>query len=206
MSKNINSIKKNDGQAMILSVMMLGGVLISIGVIAGILVLYQIRQVNDVENSAKAFFAADAGVEWMTYGIYVASTTSPVFTNDASFISTSTIANGNVFIKVQGFAGDAVRALDSEFVAPLSIEYFRASPATVAVGGTTDLSWNSINASHCALIENGITIDPDISLSSTGKEVSPPGVIGDSVLYTLTCSEVSGASVTSDITVTIGNI
>ena len=49
---------------MILAVLMLGGAMLGVTAIAGLLMLYQIRQSTDYENSAKAIFAADAGVEW----------------------------------------------------------------------------------------------------------------------------------------------
>lgn len=52
---------------MILSVLMLSGLILSATAIAGFLVQYQIRQISDMESSAKAFFAADAALEWRTY-------------------------------------------------------------------------------------------------------------------------------------------
>ncbi len=51
------------GQVMILSVVILGGVLLSAASVAGLLMVYQIRASNDAVNSAKAVFAADAGIE-----------------------------------------------------------------------------------------------------------------------------------------------
>ena len=50
-----------------MSVMMLGGILLSATAIAGLLMKYQIRQTNDAANSAKALFAADAGLESESY-------------------------------------------------------------------------------------------------------------------------------------------
>lgn len=49
---------------MILAVLMLGGAMLGVTAIAGLLMLYQIRQSTDYQVSAKAIFAADAGVEW----------------------------------------------------------------------------------------------------------------------------------------------
>ena len=48
---------------MIISVVVLGGILLSATSIAGLLMVYQIRSVNDAVSSAKAVFAADAGIE-----------------------------------------------------------------------------------------------------------------------------------------------
>jgi hypothetical protein len=53
----------NSGQAMILAVLTLGGAILGVTAIAGLLMLYQIRQSTDFQNSAKSIFAADAGVE-----------------------------------------------------------------------------------------------------------------------------------------------
>ncbi len=104
---------------MVLSVLMLGGVLLGVSAFAGLLMVYQIRQVNDALNSAKAFFAADAGIEWQTYNIYKASSTlaePPVFSNGVSVTSTVFYPeNGEVIIRAKGFSGRAVRALEIVF-------------------------------------------------------------------------------------------
>ena len=51
------------GQIIILVVLTLGGILLSSAAVAGVLLIYQIRNTNDAVNSAKAIFAADAGIE-----------------------------------------------------------------------------------------------------------------------------------------------
>jgi hypothetical protein len=56
--------KSNQGQIMLLTVLILGGVIISAASLLGFLVIYKIRQITDLGNSAKAVFAADAGIEW----------------------------------------------------------------------------------------------------------------------------------------------
>ncbi len=61
--KNINSSR---GQVMLASVIILGGILASATAIAGILMVYQIREASDSENSAQALFAADSGIEAAT--------------------------------------------------------------------------------------------------------------------------------------------
>lgn len=55
--------RKNSGQVMLLVVVTLGSILLSASAISGILLIYQIRNTNDSVNSAKAIFAADAGIE-----------------------------------------------------------------------------------------------------------------------------------------------
>jgi hypothetical protein len=55
------------GQVMILTVLALGGTLLGATTVAGLLTLYQIRNSTDLANSARAIFAADAGIEWGLY-------------------------------------------------------------------------------------------------------------------------------------------
>ncbi len=69
---------------MIITTMTLGATMIVALAIGGLLTLYQLRQANDVVNSARAIFAADTGVELGLYryfqGIEYAN---PVFIEDA---------------------------------------------------------------------------------------------------------------------------
>ena len=54
---------------MILTVLTLGGALLGATTIAGLLMLYQVRQGAYVSNSARALFAADSGIEWGLYNL-----------------------------------------------------------------------------------------------------------------------------------------
>lgn len=58
---------KRDGQVIILTILIIGGTLLSASSLAGLLMLYQIRQATDLGNSGKAIMAADSGVEWAMY-------------------------------------------------------------------------------------------------------------------------------------------
>ncbi len=58
------------GQAMLIATLSLGGAILGATTIAGLLMLYQIRGTTDSANSAKAIFAADAGVEWALYSYF----------------------------------------------------------------------------------------------------------------------------------------
>lgn len=69
---------------MVISVVMLGGILLSAAAIAGLLMVYQIRSSNDVVNSAKAVFAADAGIEIATWCIYKVGNCPNNFTSRSS--------------------------------------------------------------------------------------------------------------------------
>src|ERR1700722_19958653 len=61
---------KRSGQAMLIAVLSLGGAILGATTVAGLLTLYQIRATTDTGNSAKAIFAADAGVEWALFNHY----------------------------------------------------------------------------------------------------------------------------------------
>lgn len=58
---------------MILTILALGGTLLGATTVAGLLTLYQIRNSTDLANSAKAIFAADAGIEWGLYKSFCAN-------------------------------------------------------------------------------------------------------------------------------------
>ena len=53
-----------------MTVVVLGAVITSVTLIAGLLMSFQIRRSADVTASARAIFAADAGVECMLYHIF----------------------------------------------------------------------------------------------------------------------------------------
>ncbi len=59
--------KNNKGQVMILTTIVTGGVVLTASVIAGMLMFYQLREVNDAVESGMAVFAADSGIENSLY-------------------------------------------------------------------------------------------------------------------------------------------
>lgn len=66
-SLHSRQLSSRQGQVMILTILALGGTLLGATTVAGLLTLYQIRNSTDLTNSAKAIFAADAGIEWALY-------------------------------------------------------------------------------------------------------------------------------------------
>ncbi len=118
--------QERSGQVMILSVMILGGVLLSAGAIAGLLTVYQIRASNDAVSSAKAVFAADTGIEVASWCLfkdcspYSSSDLPPVDFDDSgvSFEANSEITETDVTIISKGFAADnqIVRILEVVFI------------------------------------------------------------------------------------------
>jgi hypothetical protein len=63
----INMINNKSGQVMLMTVIMLSGAILASTSLAGLLVLYQLRQSTDAASSAKAIFAADSGIERALY-------------------------------------------------------------------------------------------------------------------------------------------
>lgn len=66
--------KDKKGQVMIMTTLAIGGTILGAATIAGLLIVYQIRQTTDLADSAKAIFAADAGIEWGLYNFFHATT------------------------------------------------------------------------------------------------------------------------------------
>lgn len=111
---------------MILSVLALGGTILGATTIAGLLMVYQLRSTSDVANSAKAIFAADAGIDWMLYQFANpgSADTKPAFSNGASFTATCYNSFSNaidcqdqsaVTFRSVGRSGASYRALELNF-------------------------------------------------------------------------------------------
>jgi len=60
-------LSQSKGQVMMIVVMVLSGVIIGSVAISGIMTARQTRQTADAGASAKAVYAADAGLEWRVY-------------------------------------------------------------------------------------------------------------------------------------------
>ncbi len=110
------------GQAILLTLVAIGGVLVGAITIAGTLVVYQLRQSSDAGNSAKAIFASDAGIEWGLYQFFQGGTETqaPVMGNGATFTLTclpesNCAATSTLSIKSLGRSGNVGRALELSF-------------------------------------------------------------------------------------------
>jgi len=62
--------KINDGQVMLLTILILSAVFLMTTVIAGLLMVYQLGQVTRIQESAKAIFAADAATERALFNVF----------------------------------------------------------------------------------------------------------------------------------------
>jgi len=119
---------------MIITILALGGTLLGATTVAGLLTLYQIRNSTDLANSAKAIFAADAGLEWGLYNFSCANGGSqsvcPLpeildsdFSNSAS-VRVVCLGSGEILpctgsavngIRSIGSAGGSSRAFEASF-------------------------------------------------------------------------------------------
>jgi hypothetical protein len=86
-------VKRNQGQVIILTILILGGTLLATASIAALLLVYQIRQSTDFQNSGKAIFAADSGVEWTLYNHFNPGA-SQLFKSDNNKTWKATLNNG----------------------------------------------------------------------------------------------------------------
>jgi len=118
------------GQVMLITVLALSGTILGATAIAGLLMVYQLRQSNDVINSNKAIFAADSGLEWRLYrflkvdgqicnpecdGGGSGACPKPTFGNGADFKTTCELLGGattTVKVKATGAAGNSSRAFE----------------------------------------------------------------------------------------------
>lgn len=79
------------GQVMLLTVLIVSGTILGATTIAGLLMVYQIRQAINFGESLQALFAADTGLEWQLYRKFQKSDyPEPVLSPDtnASFVTT----------------------------------------------------------------------------------------------------------------------
>ena len=112
------------GQVMLITVLALSGTLLGATAIAGLLMLYQIRQASDIVNSTKAIFAADAGIETQLFQIFKGeppgecrdippadSPPEPLF-NGATFRTTCKLDGSDLVIQSVGTSGNVSRAFE----------------------------------------------------------------------------------------------
>src|SRR3989344_7426978 len=64
------SFSNKRGQVMLITILAISGTILGATAIAGLLMLYQIRQSTDIASSAKSVYAADSGIEWRLYKFF----------------------------------------------------------------------------------------------------------------------------------------
>ncbi len=113
---------------MLITVLVLSGTILGATAIAGLIMLYQIRQSTDIVNSTKAIYAADSGIEWRLYKFFKTDAQickncpdggacpQPKFQNNSSFEATCVAQGGGatttVDVKSTGLSGNNARAFE----------------------------------------------------------------------------------------------
>jgi uncharacterized protein (UPF0333 family) len=122
----MNSLINQKGQVMLLSVLLIGGSILIFSTIAGYSMLLRIRASSFSADSAKAVFAADAGIECELYRFNFADPKNPKsvncnnlkFEDDRTSVETSIVYDASgvpLYIKSIGSAGDSKRAFIMKF-------------------------------------------------------------------------------------------
>jgi hypothetical protein len=113
------------GQIMILTTLILSGTILAAITIAGLLMLYQIRQAGNATQSGRAIFVADAGLEYELYKFYTADCGYPKPTFDIDNVelySTTNISGEDVLFLSNSVAGKTTRGLSVRFMGLASEE------------------------------------------------------------------------------------
>jgi hypothetical protein len=125
--RNARLENRRQGQAMLLAVLTLGATMLGVTTVAGLLMVYQIRQATTFRSSAQSVFAADAGTEWALYGYFQgASVPLPTFSNGATLLPVacydasgaaepSCTATSSVYAISKAVAGNTARAFLATF-------------------------------------------------------------------------------------------
>ena len=124
---------------MILTVLALGGAVLGATTIAGLLMLYQIRETTDLANSGKAIYAADSGIEMTLYNWFCGSNgRSPCPAPDDNTWNSGVMNLGN---------GSSVQITQSCFDGS-GVQISPCKPDTVAASFTFKAKGNSGNSSR----------------------------------------------------------
>lgn len=110
-------LNSNRGQAMLLTVLILGSAILSASAIAGYMMVLKIRSSSDIANSSKSIYAADSGIEWELYKHSKdPNQRAPEMSNGSSF----EYSENDGIIRVVGSAGGTFRAFELELSAATS--------------------------------------------------------------------------------------
>lgn len=112
--------EREQGQVLLLTVVMLTGVILSTTSFVALLVLYQLRQTGDVIASNQAIFAADAGIECAFYKKFKEGKSNEATATECDALEFSNGAQVKVVvddesIKSAGKSRQSARAFEANF-------------------------------------------------------------------------------------------
>ncbi len=118
-TSNLRPPTSSRGQIMILTTLILSGTILAAVTIAGLLMLYQIRQAGNATQSGRAIFVADAGLEYELYKFYTADCAYPAPTfsiSPVTLVSTTTVPSPDVLFISNSLAGKTTRGISLRFL------------------------------------------------------------------------------------------
>lgn len=98
--------KKQSGQTMLVTVMILSSAILGATVLASLLVLFQLRQASDAKSSTQAIFAADSGIECIIF-----ERVGETFNYDNCGASTQINLDNGASYVVEDLGGDTFKAV-----------------------------------------------------------------------------------------------
>ena len=108
-------IGKEDGIALLITVVIISAVMLITSLIANI-VIVQLKLASDINNSVSAIYAADSGMEWQLYQIRSgASVPAPAMSNGATISTIVTGSAPNFTIKSLGSFRTTKRQFEVSF-------------------------------------------------------------------------------------------
>ncbi|MFH1759100.1 MAG: pilus assembly PilX N-terminal domain-containing protein [Patescibacteria group bacterium] len=102
---------REQGQVMLLTVLIISGTILGTTTLAGLLMLNQIRQATNVMYSTQAIFAAEAGMEWQFYNLLKDSTYPEPELENADFVTKQVFGDEFLEFHSVGCAGFDRRSL-----------------------------------------------------------------------------------------------
>ena len=115
---NKNNFKKEDGQALLILVLILGSTMLGVTTVAGFISIQKIKTATDIMDSERAIYAADYGLECNFYKLTKDDSIScdSLSLSNGATVETSTSTNGLEFeLKSIGKAGKSSRAFGAFF-------------------------------------------------------------------------------------------
>ncbi|MDD4860395.1 MAG: hypothetical protein PHR56_09405 [Dehalococcoidales bacterium] len=101
---------KQNGQVLLITVLVLMSTF-ALSIALGGMVLYELRAMVNTNESVKALYAAESGIEWQLFKANKGNTDMPVMTNNTTYENDS----GAGYIRSSGNSGRVNRAIEVSF-------------------------------------------------------------------------------------------
>jgi Tfp pilus assembly protein PilX len=101
---------KQNGQVLLITVLVLMSTF-ALSIALGGMVLYELRAMVNTNESVKALYAAESGIEWQLFKANKGNTDMPVMTNNTTYENDSGVG----YIRSSGNSGRVNRAIEVSF-------------------------------------------------------------------------------------------